>query len=249
MKSLAWTVNLVGGVNETDEKNIVDYLKTKTCHYAYSIEHASQRHMHIAVLVDGKNGAKLFREYMYRHHPDRFPEADRLTWLKSTTWYQESEEEQQDDVRKVSYRSWMEYIQKDGSPLKENTLPENFNELLAPNKSPEERRKRNPWPEMEKWEGKFVEHELPFTTFDQVDKGIAMLCFVHRVMRPPDATKLKGFTMYLWKYLNKDGSGTLASVTEYTEGEYEGRKRRRLETDEKLRVEFVSKYWNSVEAE
>lgn len=229
LKTLAWTFNPKGGVDEGMEQNIVTYMQNHNIMYKYVIEHASQRHMHCGVIVASKNAAQLIRKYLSRHYPDTFPWDQRQIWLKSKTWYKPVE----------GMQSWDDYLAKDGGEIHEHDMPGDYMEILADNLSPEERQKRDPWPEMTMYEQKFEEFDLPYTTFEDVDKGIAMLAFVHRVVKPPDGSKLKGFTMYLWKFLNKDGSGTLASVENRIEEETTARKRRRLDADDQLRLQFI----------
>jgi len=230
VKTLAWTFNPRGGVDESTEMNICTYMQKAGLKYKYVVEHASQRHMHIGV-IGVHNSAVLIRRYLSKNYPETFPWDDRQVWLKSKTWYKPVEGQE----------SWDDYMAKDNQTYIGHNLPVDYKDLLADNLSPEERRKRDPWPEMSNFEEKFSQFDLPHDTFDQVDKGIAMLAYVHRVIKPPDMSKLKGFTMHLWKYLNKDGSGALASVENHLNNEMINRKRKRLLDDAELRDEYVRK--------
>lgn len=237
-KSLAWTINPRGGVSEVEENNIVTYLDTKGCKYAYVIETASQRHMHIGVL-GLKNQTALFRKYMSTQYPQVFPWEDRLTWLKVKTWYKPTSEPVTTPDGSVSeYKSWMDYMMKDGE-LKVNTLPDNYISMLDDNIEEKDRRKRDIWPVMAHFENKFKEHDLLFATFEDVSIGVSKLAFVIREVKPPDAAKLKGFLLMLWKYMNQDGTCVLESADDYMIQSEFTRKRKRLEAENEFEAHCV----------
>lgn len=237
---MAWTINPPGGLTEVDEKNILKYLNDKGCRYAYVIEtDASQRHMHIGVL-GLKNQTNLFRNYMSTHYPENFPAEHKLVWLKAKTWHKGNPGVMimKPDGTPANASTWMEYMQKETS-LVENTLPLNFEELLDDNIDEKDRRKRDVWPMMSHFEKKFKEHDLLFNTFEDVSIGVSKLAFVIREVKPPDAAKLKGFILMLWKYMNQDGTCVLESADDYMIKSEFTRKRKRLEADNEFEAHCV----------
>lgn len=237
-KSLAWTINIQGGVTEVEENNIRQYLDTHGCKYAYAIETASQRHMHVAVL-GLNNQTALFRRYMSNQYPQEFPWDDRLIWLKAKTWYEPCDEPvTKPDGTVTKYQSWMDYMIKDGF-LSANNLPEGYEKFLEKNKDEKDRRKRDAWPVMAHFQKKFIEHDLPFTTFEDVSIGVSKLAFVIKEVKPPDAAKLKGFIIMLFKYLNDDGTCALETVEDNSIQSELSRKRKRLEADNEFEAHCV----------
>lgn len=210
VKSLAWTFSPPNGMNDEDEKLFREWIDKRSIGYIMAIEEAGCRHAHVGILTVA-NAKALIVKWLHKRNPERYP-MDASIWLKSTTWYVGKPDVSTDVETPGMWETWEHYMGKDSKVEKHGVCKEPYEHFLAPNKSPEERRKRDPWPEMTMFEKKFEEFNLPFQTFDDVDNGLAQLAYVHRVVKLPDAAKLKGLTMHLWKFLNKDGTGTIQSI-------------------------------------
>lgn len=218
--SWAWTFSPTDGCLEEDEKLIREWMDKHTIGYVISIETAGKRHAHIGIL-SVRNAKKLFCEWIYKQNPERYPPEYNNRMLVSKTWFRPRTAEEAalwhdhpDQGYGDGWTKWRDYIEKDQDDgcEKHGKCKEEYTQYLAKNKGPDERRKRDPWPEMGKYAQKFKEFKIPHKTYEDVDAGMAQLAFGHKVIKLPDASKLKGFLMYLWKYLQSDGTGTVESI-------------------------------------
>lgn len=241
MSYVAWalTVNPRGDIEVNDYiKTISDKIQKKyPPGWMYTIEKKGTPQAHLHALVfdqhrqnkQGKKFTNLCRDIknLFAKNDD-FGEAS----VKVKAAYKPLPGEIDEETKEGHhYQSWVHYIEKeqDNPAIIEGELPDDWEECLQDNIPKEERGNYNKdaWEAMKKYEKLFEDYELDHEDWQQVDRGVSKLANWHRVVRPPEPHKYKGFILQLTQYLNRDERGFLEFSEDVAMVEFERKQAKR----------------------
>lgn len=247
MSYVAWalTVRPRGGIEVNDYiKTISDKIQKKyPPGWMYTIEERGSDAAHIHALVFdqprknkegkaytnlGRDIKELFNNKRGRKNDDFGPNA-----VYVSAAYKPLEDDDTDHGPGFDgkNRNWILYMEKekDNKATVVGELPEDWEECLQDNIPKEERGnyKKDAWEQMERFRKLFEEYELDHEDWQQVDRGVSKLANWHRVVRPPEPHKYKGFILQLTQYLNRDERGFLEYSEDVAMVEFERKQAKR----------------------
>ncbi len=212
LKSWMLTINFPGfGCDEILEEYIVNYFKLHNHIYCYVVEtqNVSNRHCHFLCIASPNLKELLRKKLVLGKDNKKFPYISDKNFkgggLNLKTWYKPSDRGNAYDY--LLKEEGQEIIYSENYPEEADLF-----EMLEDNKEDKDRRS-NKWHTMVTWQEKFEKNKLPYGTWEEVEKGVSNLCFVHKVAQMPQYRQYKELVSNLHMYM----TGYEGSVFEYME--------------------------------
>jgi len=206
----AVTVRPLNGLTDDMVSVVLDFFKDQP--WIYGIEMSgTARHMHMGTYYKFNPGQNLRRE-LQKKWPEEFAKTPSV---KAKMWFKGD----------LGEGTWQKYIAKENNPI--SNRPEDFDwySMLRKDKELHERRKQA-WQAMHFYSQLFLEHDLPFSTVEEVWNGLEQLAYVLKVTSLPRMSDRASLRVDLFHYMNGT-TGSLDTADRFLAG----RKRKRDEPD------------------
>lgn len=220
----AVTINPTGGTTTEIDETIFGYLSHLKCHYLWSVEVASQRHLHLGVLSPSNSLAKLLRKNLVKHYPNVFTHPK--VSVKCKTWYKST-----GALVDSNHSSWIDYVSKDGNVSYSPGFPSEYEHYLSDHVDLAARQSSS-WPVMNHWLQLFKNHQLPSETEDEIARGLSTLAFKLKVASLPRGSDIPGLIFNIWAYSNSFDGNLMDAMEIFAVKSSLSRKRLRIEIEE-----------------